>query len=257
MLGLIGKKIGMTQVSTDDGNMVAVTVVEVGPCTVVQRKSQETDGYDALQIGWGIVKPKNVTKARRGHLEKRKLPLFKLLKEFRTDKVGTFEVGDELLVTAFKAGERVNVTGRSKGRGFQGVMKRHNKHGGPGSHGSGFHRRPGSIGMRTWPARVPKNMKLPGHMGDARITVKGLEVVGVRPEDNVVLIKGAVPGSRDGVLFITPAGEALEDRAELKRQQSKQVEEKTDVAASGVEEQPTAEAKPAEETKEQEEKAKE
>lgn len=221
MLGLIGKKIGMTQAFGKDGEMIPVTVLEVGPCTVVQKKVKETDGYDAIQVGFGTAKPKTTTKSLRGHFEKRKLKLFKHLKEFRTEKAGEFEVGDELLSTAFKAGERVNVTGTSKGRGFQGVIKRHGKHGGPGSHGSNFRRRPGSIGMRTLPARVPKNTRLPGHMGDAQVTVKGLTVVEVRVEDNLVLVKGAVPGATGRVLFVTPAGGGLEGRAELRKQEKK------------------------------------
>ena len=221
MLGLIGKKIGMTQTFGKDGEMMAVTVIEVGPCTVVQKKVQETDGYDAVQVGFGAARPKTTTKAMRGHFEKRKLPLFTHLKEFRTEKAGEFEVGDELLAAAFKAGEKVNVTGTSKGRGFQGVMKRHGKHGGPSSHGSDFHRRPGSIGMRTLPARIPKNTRLPGHMGDAQVTVKGLTVVETSAEDNLIFVKGAVPGASGSVLIITPAGEALEGRDGLRKQEKK------------------------------------
>jgi len=221
MLGLICKKIGMTQVFGKEGEMVPVTVLEVGPCTVVQRKEKGTDGYDALQLGYGVRKPKGMTKALRGHFEKKKLPFFRNLREFRTEKASEFEVGQELFAAAFKAGEKVNVTGVSKGRGFQGVMKRHGKHGGPASHGSDFRRRPGSIGMRTWPARVPKNMKLPGHMGDVQVTTKGLEVMEVRAEDNLVLVKGAVPGATGAVLWIAPAGDALDGREGLRKAEAK------------------------------------
>lgn len=253
MLGLIGKKVGMTQVFDENGDMIPVTVLRIGPCTVVQKKVDESDGYAALQLGFGAAKPKKVAKPLRGHFEKRKLPIFKHLREFRTDKASEFEVGQELFAGAFKAGERVSVTSRSKGRGFQGVMKRHGKHGGPASHGSDFHRRPGSIGMRTWPARVPKNMKMPGHMGDERVTIKGLEVVEVRAEDNLVLLRGSVPGATGALLYVTPMGEGLEGRAELKGAQAKagaEVEAETKAEAgaetkaeAGAEKAETTEAK--------------
>jgi len=258
MLGLIGKKLGMTQVFGKDGEMIPVTVVEVGPCMVVQKKSSETDGYGALQLGFVTRKPKNMAKAERGHFEKKKLPLYRHLKEFRTEKVGDFEVGQELFATGFKAGDRVDVAGQSKGRGFQGVMKRHNKAGGPSSHGSDFHRRPGSIGMRTMPARIPKNTRLPGHMGDERVTVSSLEVVEVRGDANLVLLKGAVPGAKGGILFITPRGDALEERPELRK-----VEAKAEVEAEAQKEekgalQAEAEVKADEKSDEkQEEKPKE
>jgi large subunit ribosomal protein L3 len=221
MLGLICKKIGMTQVFGKEGEMVPVTVLEVGPCTVVQRKDRTTDGYDALQLGFCARKPKGMTKPERGHFEKKKLPLFSHLREFRTEKASEFQVGEELFAAAFKAGERVNVTGTSKGRGFQGVMKRHGKHGGPASHGSNFKRRPGSIGMRTMPARVPKNTRLPGHMGDVQVTTKGLEVVEVRADDNLILVRGAVPGATNGILWIAPAGELLDGREGLRKAEAK------------------------------------
>lgn len=217
MLGLMGKKIGMTQVFTAEGEIVPVTVVELGPCTVVQRKLSETDGYNALQLGYGRSKPKAMGKAMRGHFEKKGLPLFTHLNEFRTERAAEFEVGEELTAAGLKAGDVVNVAGTSKGRGFQGVIKRWGKHGGPAAHGSDFHRRPGSIGMRTWPGRVPKNMKLPGHMGNERVTTQGIQVVAVRPEENVVLLRGCVPGCRGGLLYVTPAAEDFEARPELRR----------------------------------------
>jgi large subunit ribosomal protein L3 len=217
MLGLLGKKLGMTQVFGEDGALIPVTAVEVGPCTVVQRKLIESDGYNAVQLGFGRTGPKGMPKARRGHFEKKGLPLFTHLCEFRTERAKDFNVGDEITAAAFKAGDVVHVAGTSKGRGFQGVIKRHGKHGGPAAHGSDFHRRPGSIGMRTWPGRVPKNMKLPGHMGDERVTVQGLAVVAVRPTENVVLIKGALPGRRGGLLTVTPADISFETRPELTR----------------------------------------
>ncbi|MFA4874881.1 MAG: 50S ribosomal protein L3, partial [bacterium] len=181
-------------------------------------------GYNALQLGFGKKSPKKTTKAMRGHFEKKGLPIFTKLCEFRTERAADFNVGDELVASGFKPGDIVNVCGVTKGRGFQGVIKRHGKHGGPAAHGSGFHRRPGSIGMRTWPGRVPKNMKLPGHMGNENVTTQGLMIVAVRPDDNVILIKGAVPGCRGGTLIINASDESFETRSELKRSAGKQPE---------------------------------
>lgn len=217
MLGLMGKKLGMAQVFTEEGEQLPVTVVLLGPCTVTQKKTAASDGYNALQLGFGTTTPRRVPKARRGHLEKKGLPLFTRLQEFRTDAVDAFEVGEVLVCSGFNPGDTVHVSGVTKGRGFQGVMKRHGKHGGPASHGSDFHRRPGSIGMRTWPGHVLKNMKLPGHMGSVNRTTKNLEVVAVRPEDNAVLIRGAIPGTRNGLVVVTCAEKDFESRAELKR----------------------------------------
>ena len=232
MLGLMGEKLGMTQIFNDSGDVVPVTAVKIGPCAVVQKKTKETDGYNAIQLGFGITKPRRMSKARRGHLEKKGLPLFTYLKEFRTEVVGNFEVGEELCVSGFKPGDIVRVSGVTKGHGFQGVMKRHGKHGGPASHGSDFHRRPGSIGMRTWPGHVLKNMKLPGHMGNVNVTTKNLEVVAVRPQDDVILIKGALPGARSGLLVVTPDAAEFETRAELKRGGAKKDETKAANAAA-------------------------
>ena len=217
MLGLLGRKLGMTQLFDADGAMVPVTVLEVGPCTVVQCKGAGAEGYDGLQLGFGSTKPKRISKPQRGHFTKRGLELFRHLGEFRTEHVGEFEVGDVLCVAGFEKGDKVNVRGVTKGRGFQGVIKRWGKHGGPASHGSDFHRRPGSIGMRTWPARIFKNTRLPGHMGCNAVTVRNLEVVEVRPDDNVLLVKGAIPGPRNGFVVVTPAAGGLESRPNLKR----------------------------------------
>ena len=217
MLGLMGKKLGMTQRFSENGEMIPVTIVSVGPCTVVQKKCVSKEGYEALQLGFEEKKEKRTTKAMKGHFSKRGLPLQRTLKEFRIEDTSGFEVGEELFVAAFKVGEKVHVQGTSKGRGFQGVMKRWGKHGGPASHGSGFRRGPGSIGMRTWPSRVFKNMKLPGHMGDETITIKNLEVVEVRPEDNLLFLKGAVPGARNGLIIVTPVTGDLGSRETLKK----------------------------------------
>lgn len=236
MLGLLGTKLGMTQRFNGDGDFMPVTVVKIGPCTVVQKKTKESDGYNALQLGYDAAKPSRLSKAERGHCEKKKLATFRTLKEFRTENVGEFNVGDEITVGVFKTGDFVNVSGVTKGKGFQGVMKRHGKHGGPASHGSDFHRRPGSIGMRTWPGRVLKNMKLPGHMGSVNVTTQNLEVVEVRPEDGVLLIKGAVPGANNGLLVVIPTSNDFEKRPELKKAKPEakaeaKVEQKNEAAA--------------------------
>lgn len=230
MFGLIGKKEGMTQFFGANGDHIPVTVIRVGPCTVVQKKTAESDGYDALQLGYGPAKKGRMPKPRRCHFEKRNLQLFAHLCEFRTEKAGEFAVGDELCVAGFKEGDKVHVAGITKGRGFQGVIKRHGKHGGPASHGSDFHRRPGSIGMRTWPARVLKNTRLPGHMGTDRVTVRNLTVVAVRPEDDVLLVKGAIPGAGGGLVVVTAVDREFESRAGLKRKaaEAKSGEERKD-----------------------------
>lgn len=228
MLGLIGKKIGMTQIFGENGALVPVTVVHAGPCTVVQRKTKQSDGYDAVQLGFGKTKPARLSKAQRLHFEKKGVAACAHLREFRTPNAEKFEVGQLLTVATFKQGDTIDAIGVTKGRGFQGVIKRHGKHGGPASHGSDFHRRTGSIGMRTWPGRVFKNTRLPGHMGVDRVTVQNLEVVGVRPDDDVVLIKGALPGARGGLVVLVNKTEGFENRAELKpvKSESKQDEGK-------------------------------
>lgn len=216
MLGLMGEKLGMTHVYDHNGKSIPVTVVKAGPCTVVQVKTDETDGYEAIQIGFGTPKPRRVNKPRSKHFEKQGVGLFTHVQEFRTAKAGEFKVGQQITVAAFKPGDVVDVQGVTKGRGFQGVIKRCGKHGGPASHGSDHHRRPGSIGMRTWPARVFKNVGMPGHMGVKRVTTKNLEVVEVRSEDNLLFIKGALPGWRGGVVAVFNRAEDFETRAELK-----------------------------------------
>lgn len=221
MLGLLGKKLGMTQAFGKDGEVTPVTAVQVGPCTVVQKKTVEADGYNAIQIGFGTSKPKRMAKALCKHFEKRGLTPFAHLREFRMEDVSPFEVGQILSVAGFKEGDIVHVSGITKGRGFQGVMKRHGKHGGPAAHGSDFHRRPGSIGMRTWPGHVLKNMKLPGHMGDVKITTRNLKVIAVRPDDDVILIKGALPGSKGGLVMVTPTVKDFEKRPEIFRKGEK------------------------------------
>jgi large subunit ribosomal protein L3 len=202
--GLIGKKIGMTQVFSDEGVAVPVTVIEVEPSVVIQKKTKETDGYDALQLGYGRIKQKRVTKALQGHFRKADKGLFRVLREFQVGSEGA-EPGQEIRVELFQPGDYVDVVGTTKGKGFAGVIKRHGFHGGRSTHGSMFHRAPGSIGASADPSRVFKGTRLPGHMGSVRKTVQNLLVWAVRPEINAILIKGAVPGCKNGYLLIKQA----------------------------------------------------
>lgn len=216
MLGLIGEKLGMTHVYDSNGENIAVTVVKAGPCTVAQVKTKESDGYDAIQVGFGTPKADKVNKPCKGHFEKHGVGYFTELREYRVENAGEFKVGQKITVAAFQPGDTVDVQGITKGRGFQGVIKRHGKHGGPASHGSDHHRRPGSIGMRTWPARVFKNMKLPGHMGVVKVTTKNLKIVEVRAEEDLLFISGCVPGWRQGLVSVINKEPGFDSRPELK-----------------------------------------
>jgi large subunit ribosomal protein L3 len=198
---LIGRKLGMTQIFAEDGESIPVTVIEAEPSVVVQKKTQKTDGYDAIQLGYGRVKQKNVTKALQGHLKKANKGFLRNLREFRT-ATDSYELGQELKVDMFKIGDYIDVVGTSKGKGFAGVIKRHGFSGGRATHGSMFHRAPGSIGASAEPSRVLKGKKLPGQMGDARKTIQNLLVMGVRPERNLILVKGSIPGCRNSVVII-------------------------------------------------------
>ncbi len=204
MKAIIGKKIGMTQVFEKDGTVVPVTVISAGPCWVVQKKTRDTDGYDAVQVGFDPAKDKRVTKPRRGHFAKAGVKPTRQLQEFRG--ASELEVGAEIKADIFEAGATVDVIGTSKGRGFQGVVKRHGFSGGPATHGSKTGRIPGSIGMSAYPGRVLKGKKLPGQMGNKRITVRNLTVVGVDAEQNLIWVKGAVPGSRNSTVVVREAG---------------------------------------------------
>jgi large subunit ribosomal protein L3 len=203
-LGLIGKKLGMTQVFTETGERIAVTVIQAGPCKVVQKRTPEVDGYSAVQLGFGEQKPQRLTKADLGHRRKAG-SLAAILREFR-DAEG-YEVGQEIRVgEVFKVGDRVDVTGTSKGRGFAGVMKRHGFGGFPATHGTHeYFRHGGSIGNRSFPGRVFKGKRMAGHMGDERVTVLNLAVVDVRPEENVLVVRGAVPGARNSWVIVRPS----------------------------------------------------
>lgn len=199
--GLIGKKLGMTQVFSDEGISVPVTVIEVEPSVIVQKKTREKDGYDALQLGYGRIKQKNVSKALQGHFRKADKGMFRILREVRMDVEGS-EPGQELKADLFEAGDYVDITGTTKGKGFAGVVKRHGFRGGRATHGSMFHRAPGSIGASADPSRVFKGTRLPGHMGHEKMTVQNLQVLAVRQDLNVILVRGAVPGNREGFVLI-------------------------------------------------------
>jgi len=205
--GLIGRKLGMTQIFDEEGNVVPVTVIQAGPCTVVQKKTEEKDGYTAVQLGFEEEKKlKKVTKPLEGHFQKSGLPPFKVLREFKIDESAEIKEGDQFSVDIFQPGEKVDVVGTSKGKGFAGVVKRWGFRGGKASHGSMFHRAPGSIGASAFPSRVFKGKKLPGHMGHRRVTVKNLTVVRADKERNLLLVKGAVPGANGGLLLIRKVG---------------------------------------------------
>ncbi|MGA3026534.1 MAG: 50S ribosomal protein L3 [Bryobacteraceae bacterium] len=205
--GILGKKIGMTQVFRADGQVVPVTLLKTGPCVVVQRKTPATDGYDAVQLGLvEFAKAKHTTKPQAGHLKKANAEGVRFLREFRLGEGdGDLKSGDRVLADEFKPADKVDVIGISKGRGFASLMKRHNFHGGPKSHGSMFHRAPGSIGASSFPSRVFPGTRMAGHMGTQRVTIRNLEVVQVDAEDNVLMVKGAVPGPNGGYVLVRRA----------------------------------------------------
>ena len=206
---IVGKKIGMTQVFTDDGRLVPVTVVEAGPCKVVQKKTTESDGYEAVQVGFDTYAEnraqKLVNKPMAGHFKKADVAPTRYLREFRLDNVAELEVGNELTVSQFEAGEKIDVSGISKGHGFTGAIQRWNQHTGPMAHGSKYHRGVGSMGANSDPSRVFKNKHMPGHYGVERVTIQNLEIVKVDAERNLLLIKGAVPGPNGGLLEVRNA----------------------------------------------------
>lgn len=204
MKTIIGRKVGMTQIFDEKGLVIPVTVIEAGPCPVVQIKTVETDGYDAVQLGFGTVKENKVNKPDNGHFKKAGVKAVKHLREFRAcpECLADVKVGDEIKVDAFETGEKVDVQGITKGKGFQGVIKRHGQSRGPMGHGSMYHRRPGSMGSTSTPGRVFKGKKLPGHMGVEKVTVQNLEIVKVDLDKNAILIKGSVPGNKGSILKI-------------------------------------------------------
>lgn len=207
MTGLIGRKLGMTQFYNVEGNVVPATVVETGPCIVVQKKVATTDGYNALQVGFGSKKNQRVNKAAQGHMAKAGKGAFEVLREFRLEDVGPYEIGQEIKAgDLFKVGDRIDVSGISKGHGFSGVIKRWSFGGFPGSHGTHeYFRHGGSIGNRSYPGRVRKGKKMAGHWGNEIVSTQNLEVVEIRAEENLLLVRGAVPGAKRGIVILRPA----------------------------------------------------
>ncbi len=206
---IIGRKVGMTQIFDEKGNVIPVTVIEAGPCSVVQVKTIETDGYNAVQLGFGSIKEKKLNKPEKGHFTKVKVTPTKHLREFKIEDVTTVKVGDEIKADIFAEGDSVDIQGTTKGKGFQGVIKRHGQSRGPMGHGSMYHRRPGSMGSTSTPGRVFKGKKLPGHMGAVTVTIQNLKVVKVDLDKNCILVKGSVPGNKGAILKIKDATKAL------------------------------------------------
>jgi large subunit ribosomal protein L3 len=198
--GLLGKKLGMTQVYDGEGRLVPVTVIEAGPCRVTQVKTRDRHGYEAVQVTFGEAAERKLTKAELGHLKKQQVPAARHLREFK--KLGEAQVGQVVKADLFQKGEWVDVQGTSKGKGYQGVVKRHHYRGGPETHGSMFHRAPGSIGSSSFPSRVWKGKTLPGHMGSEKVTVQRLQVVEARPDENLLFVSGAVPGATGGIVVV-------------------------------------------------------
>ena len=204
--GLIGKKIGMTQIFAPNGKVIPVTVIEAGPCVVVQKKTNETDGYEAVQLGYGDVSPKGLNKPEQGHFKKNDTPFKRHLKEFRLDDVSSVNVGDILKADIFAAGDIVDVSGISKGKGFQGTIKRYGQHRIKETHGAGpVHRHAGSMGANSSPSRIFKGKRLPGHMGVDKVTIQNLSVAKIDADNNLIAVKGAVPGPKGGIVVITNA----------------------------------------------------
>ena len=205
---LIGKKVGMTQIFDENGTVIPVTVIEAGPCVVAQVKTIENDGYEAVQLGFGEVKENKLNKPVKGHFAKANVTAKKHLREFRLDSIEGIKVGDELKADVFAAGDKIDVQGTSKGKGFQGVIKIHGQSRGQMGHGSMYHRRPGSMGPTSTPGRVFKGKKLPGHMGHVTVTIQNLDVIKVDMDKNVILVKGSVPGAKGAILKIKSAVKA-------------------------------------------------
>ena len=205
--GILGKKIGMTQIFTPEGHVIPVTVVEAGPCPVVQKKTVATDGYNAIQIGFSMLREGLSNKPRKGHFQKASLKPMRYVREFKVNDVDSYELGQEVMVDLFTVGDKVDVVGTSKGKGFAGMIKRNGASRGPMAHGSKYHRRSGSLGAKG-PARVFKGRALPGRMGGERVTVQNLEVIRVDVDKNLILIKGAVPGAKKSLLVLKPSVKA-------------------------------------------------
>lgn len=199
---IVGKKIGMSQIFNEDGKVIPVTVVEAGPCPVVQKKTVEKDGYEAIQVAFGTINSKNVNKPVAGHYKKAGVEPKRILKEFKFDNCASYEIGAEIKADIFAVGDKVDISGTSKGKGFSGTIKRHNFHIGPMAHGSGYHRGVGSMGSCSSPSRVFKNKKMPGQYGNTKCTVQNLQIVKVDAERNILLVKGAIPGAKGGLVIV-------------------------------------------------------
>jgi len=258
--GLIGKKLGMTHVFAEDGSAIPVTVVEAGPCKVTQVKTKDKDGYDALQLGYGVAKLNRVTKPLKGHFKAAKTEPLAMLKEFKVDDATGYTVGAGFNVAAFPVGAKLDIIGTSIGKGFAGVVKRHKLHGGPKTHGSRCHAVPGSIGNSAYPGRVWPGQKLPGHMGAAQVTIRKVPVVGVDLERNLLLLKGAVPGKRNSIVTLRPSAgvELLMPVEEVPEEPEAPVEEpEVDVEAKAAADDAPAETEAVEEVKPEETKSEE
>ena len=205
---ILGKKIGMTQVFTEDGQLIPVSVIQAGPCQVVQKKTEEVDGYTAVQVGYEDKKERRANKPEKGHFQKAKVPVKKYLKDFKLDNAAELNVGDELTVEQFADGDVLDVTGTSKGHGFAGTIKRWGTHRGPMTHGSHYHRGPGSLGACSDPSRVFKGKKMPGHYGVVKVTIQNLDLVKIDKERNLLLVKGSIPGPKGGLVVVRNAVKA-------------------------------------------------
>lgn len=205
---LIGRKLDMTQIFAEDGTAMPVTLLEAGPCTITQIKTPERDGYSALQIAFGTLKPKHVNRPMKGHLDKVDKGYFRVLREVKVENAEDYDLGDQILADNFEVGERIDIIGTSKGKGYAGTIKRWGFQRGPAGHGSKNIREPGSTGNATYPGRVIKGKKMPGQKGNKRVTVMGLRIVDVRPEENLLIVKGAVPGAKNGIVFIRKTNRA-------------------------------------------------
>ncbi|HIW58007.1 MAG TPA: 50S ribosomal protein L3 [Firmicutes bacterium] len=205
---ILGKKIGMTQIFTEDGVLIPVSVIQAGPCSVVQKKTEEVDGYSAVQVGFEDKKASRTNKPEKGHFAKANVPVKKYLKEFKLDNAAELNVGDELTVSQFTGGELVDVTGTSKGHGYAGAIKRWGTHRGPMTHGSHYHRGPGSLGACSDPSRVFKGKKMPGHYGVDKVTIQNLDLVKIDEERNLLLVKGSIPGPKGGLVVVKNAVKA-------------------------------------------------
>ena len=207
--GIIAKKIGMTQIFNDDGLLIPVTVLQAGPCYVTQVKTIENDGYEAVQVGFDDIREKLVSNPVRGHLDKAGVKCLRRIKEFKFENASEYEPGQEIKADIFEVGDKIDVTGKSKGKGFQGAIKRHGQHRGPMTHGSKYHRHAGSNGACSDPSRVFKGKKMPGQMGAVRVTVQNLEIVRIDVEDNLILVKGAIPGPRKSTVVLKESVKAI------------------------------------------------